>query len=80
MSPPPAVWEEHRLHAVHFDHVAVLAAHDDDGLLDTDPLVRVELLERRQGVIRVADILEGDGDGTGGTPSPPPPSSVLFDC
>ena len=70
MSPPPAVWgRTHRLHAVHFDHVAVLAAHDDDGLPDTDPLVRVELLERRQGVIRVAVILEGDGDGTGGTPT-----------
>lgn len=54
--------QERRFDPVLFDHLPVLAADDDDGLPDPHPLLRVKLVEQRQGVVRVAVILEGDGN------------------
>jgi len=59
---PAAVWGRRSTRPCPFDHPPVLAAHDDDGLLDADSPLRVKLLEHCQGVVGVAVVFEGDGE------------------
>ena len=70
MSPPPVILGRNIDSALCFSTTCPsLPRTTDDGFLDTHPLLRVELLERGQGVVRVVVICEGDGDDGVGAPA-----------
>ena len=49
---------ERRFGPVRFDDLPVVATHDDDGLFDDDPPLRVKLLEQRHRRLGVAIVVE----------------------